>query len=130
MNEKNRCCAFWGLCPQNPGIYRIAAKGKWQVPGVRLSASTAVALAFGIDVSKNGGFFTHVSRTCPSLGHTTHRAAAMGTSRIGFPVGRFRPLRDSEICRVPNPRAALRFALGYPLAPRWGIKPSGKRHPE
>ena len=23
-----------------------------------------------------------------------------------------------------NPRAALRFALGYPLAPRWGIKPS------
>jgi len=24
-----------------------------------------------------------------------------------------------------NPRAALRFALGYPLAPRWGIKPSG-----
>jgi hypothetical protein len=29
-----------------------------------------------------------------------------------------------------NPWAALRFALGYPLAPRWGIKPSGKRHPE
>jgi len=27
-----------------------------------------------------------------------------------------------------NPRAALRFALGYPLAPRWGIKTSGKRH--
>jgi hypothetical protein len=24
-----------------------------------------------------------------------------------------------------NPRAALRFALGYHLAPRWGIKPSG-----
>ena len=24
-----------------------------------------------------------------------------------------------------NPRAALRFALGYPLAPRWGIKPLG-----
>jgi hypothetical protein len=24
-----------------------------------------------------------------------------------------------------KPRAALRFALGYPLAPRWGKKPSG-----
>jgi len=54
----------------------------------------------------------------------------MGTSRIGFPVGSFRPFRASDFCCVPNPRAALRFALGYHLAPRWGIKPSGKRHPE
>ena len=30
----------------------------------------------------------------------------------------------TEIMTSPNPRAALRFALGYPLAPRWGIKPS------
>ena len=31
-------------------------------------------------------------------------------------------------CFVPtNPRAALRFALGYPLAPRWGIKPEWSR---
>ena len=39
----------------------------------------------------------------------------------------FRPFRASENCCVPNPRAALHFVLGYPLAPRWGIKPLGKR---
>jgi hypothetical protein len=54
----------------------------------------------------------------------------MGTSRIGFPVGSLRPFRASDFCCLPNPRAAVRFALGYPLAPRWGIKPSGKRHRE
>jgi hypothetical protein len=53
----------------------------------------------------------------------------MGTSRIGFPVGSFRPFRASDFCCVPNPRAALRFALGYPLAPRWGIKPSASAIP-
>ena len=51
----------------------------------------------------------------------------MGTSRIGFPVGSFRPFRASDFCCVPNPRAALRFALGYPLAPRWGIKAIWRR---
>ena len=49
----------------------------------------------------------------------------MGLRAVGF-----RPFRASDVYDVPNPRAALRFALGYPLAPRWGIKPSGKRHPE
>ncbi len=61
---------------------------------------------------------------------------------------RFRPFRASENCCAPNPRAALRFALGYHPAPRWGIRQSasfnkpairpprwgirssGKRHPE
>ena len=37
--------------------------------------------------------------------------------------------RFQSICNLSlattNPRAALRFALGYPLAPRWGIRPSG-----
>jgi hypothetical protein len=31
------------------GIYRIVAKGKWQVEGGWLSTSTPLALAFGID---------------------------------------------------------------------------------
>jgi hypothetical protein len=46
---KKQVLCVLGALPPNPGIYRIAAKGKWQVPGGRLSDSTPVALAFGID---------------------------------------------------------------------------------
>ena len=38
-----------GSAPKTPGIHRIVAKGKWHLPGGRLSASTPIALAFGID---------------------------------------------------------------------------------
>jgi hypothetical protein len=37
VNERpDRCWPSCGLCPQTPRIYRIMAKGKWQVPGRRL----------------------------------------------------------------------------------------------
>ena len=36
--------------------------------------------------------------------------------------------RASENYCVPNPRAALRFALGYHLAPRWGLVPLGHKN--
>jgi len=49
----------------------------------------------------------------------------MCTSRFGFSVGSFRPFRAWVVSGTPNPRAALRFALGYPLAPRWGFVPLG-----
>ena len=49
MNEQTDAGRPWRLCPQTPGIYRIVAKGKWHLPGGRLSASTPIALAFGID---------------------------------------------------------------------------------
>jgi hypothetical protein len=48
MHERTEAVLL-GAMPPNPGIYRIVAKGKWQVPGGRLSASTPIALAFGID---------------------------------------------------------------------------------
>ncbi len=34
------------------------------------------------------------------------------------------PFQGSRFYDVTKPRAALRFALGYHLAPRWGKKPS------
>ena len=37
----------------------------------------------------------------------------------------FRPFRASDHYGVPKPRASLRFALGYHLAPRWGFVPVG-----
>jgi hypothetical protein len=64
----------------------------------------------------------------------THLGSLFASIRHGVAPGawhRFAALSGlTEIMTSPNPRAALRFALGYPLAPRWGIKPSGKRHPE
>ena len=70
--------------------------------------------------------------------HPGSYAIALGTPTLRFAKG----LKEPNMCAliyvppVPpfqglgcfvhtNPRAALRFALGYPLAPRWGIKPSG-----
>jgi hypothetical protein len=35
------------------------------------------------------------------------------------------PFQGSRFYYVTKPRAALRFALGYPLAPRWGFVPLG-----
>ena len=49
MNEQKMLGVLGGSAPKPPGIYRIVAKGKWHLPGGRLSASTPIALAFGFD---------------------------------------------------------------------------------
>jgi hypothetical protein len=38
MDEQTDSGRPWGLCPQTPGIYRIVAKGKWQVPDWNFSS--------------------------------------------------------------------------------------------
>ena len=48
-------------------------------------------------------------------------AGASGTMYIRVRTVVFRPFRACGIYGVPNPRASLRFALGYFLAPRWGF---------
>ena len=63
--------ASWWLCPQTPGIYRIVAKGKWQVPGGRLAASTPIALAFGIDSAQCCFCQEVASQHCPILRSST-----------------------------------------------------------
>jgi hypothetical protein len=52
MNDNKDAVRLGSSAPQTLGIYRIVAKGKWQVPGGRLSATTPIALAFGIDSAR------------------------------------------------------------------------------
>jgi len=96
------------------------APGAWHRFG-RLFASIRPGAAPGA-WHRFGRLFASIDR----LGSETQATVDLLPTWCLAPIWRpVPPFQGKRLLLRTKPRAALRFALGYPLVPRWGIKPSG-----